>query len=675
MKNNTTMAIEHFNSYPHFIANQVLKCSDLNNSFGFLDEQARLSRLHMVGQGIISGLSPTFMDDGTLCIGEGLAINGGGWVVQVKKDTYYPYVAKVGYNNQPFESDNLEDLVTKGGSRVEYICFESEDDARELGLKPVPITTVKQNNYIIALAYGTRRELSNRCSHDSCDINVTSLLTEAWPVLVRAATNPLFKRLSAFNQRILPFSPIGLPTGSDIKEFNRVIKKAFEEQRKEWIGVIKTIFSQVFGQKYVHTQKGSKGFVSNASPWDTVFSESRQMFGRLNGCIVKVENLFASGKQDFVPDYFLSFLDDLRVALNEMIEAYNEYAAETVYLPDWVPGGQLTYLGLQTKPWDQAYKSLFQKADVLASESAALRLEQMIRRIHILSEHFIGTMPSQVARSMIVNLATRRPGERLSEKPIPFYYKNSRYPYFISAWNADKSSSYRSVADYGTLEQVNGRSENLFAPRYGLDLYLEGYQSKPCYQVRSYLTNTKALNWMKLKVEYVPLRTIRRLTPAQTETLLKYFASDDFKKKCLPAIYEKKNDKMSGLAAILEGVHISMNHSRKKASDFINALRTGESIDFYYAYSEGPKIMANLEELWEMTRIVKDKMGLTYKDKKNKYADPLYSAFLNLFNIIAARTSPSTPLYNTILNGPIRPGSTVFLITADDYVISYAVYY
>ena len=372
------MAIEHFNAYPHFVANQVLKCSDLNNSFGFLDEQARLSRLHMVGQGIISGLGPTFMDDGTLCIGKGLAINSGGWVVQVNEDTYYPYVAKVVYNDQPFESDNLENLVTKGGSRVEYICFQSEDDARELGLKPVPFSTVKKSNYLIALAYGTRRELSNRCSHDSCDINVTSLLTEAWPVLVRPDSAPLFKQLSACDQRIPPFMPVQLPTGSDIKEFNQAVKKAFNEQRNEWVDVMKTVFSKVFGQKYVHTRKGSQGFVSKASSWDHVFSESRQLFGRLNGCIVKIENLFASGKQDYVPDYFLSFMDDLRVALDEMIEAYNEFAAETVYLPDWIPEGRLTYLGQLTKPWDQAYKSLFRKADVLASESAALRETELL---------------------------------------------------------------------------------------------------------------------------------------------------------------------------------------------------------------------------------------------------------------------------------------------------------
>ena len=67
------MAIDHFNSYPHFYANQVLKCSDLNDSFGFLDEQARLSRLHLVGKGIISGLEVSFQNNSVLKVGKGVA--------------------------------------------------------------------------------------------------------------------------------------------------------------------------------------------------------------------------------------------------------------------------------------------------------------------------------------------------------------------------------------------------------------------------------------------------------------------------------------------------------------------------------------------------------------------------------------------------------------------------
>lgn len=676
MKNNTTMAIEHFNSYPHFVANQVLKCSDLNNSFGFLDEQARLSRIHMVGQGIVSGLDADNCKNTALRIGKGLALNSGGWVVQLNEDTDYHFVAKVPYLETPFETDNLEELVTKGGSRVEYICFKTEDDARELGLKPIAISTVLSGNYLVALAYGTRRELSNRCSHDSCDINVTSLLTEAWPVLVKPENAPLFKQLREFDLRLTDSTsiPVRIPSGSDIKSFNREVKKAFRERRRQCVSSMKSFFTNVFGQKYVKTQKGV-GFVSKPSPWDHVFPESRQVFGRFNGCIVKTENLFASEPEDFVPDfvpdYFLSYISDLNLALNELIEAYNEYAAETVYLPDWIPEGRLTYLGKLTNLGDKSYKSLFRKADVLASESAALRLERMIRRIHILSEHFIGNKPQKVLSSMRALVSGQKPGCRLSEKPIPFYYDNTDIQ-FLTAWYADKSSFWQKSFSYG-LGTKN--SQIVMSPHLGLDYYLEGYHYKKYQSVKTCLDNNSPLAWMKLAVKNIPLNTARRLTPEQANVLVNYFANDNFRKICLPAIREKGNAKMIWLAKQLENIHtVNYGHS-PYITDSIYALRDGEPYGFWMSFEFSKELKGQISELWGMTRIMKQALGLTYTDKKNRYADPLYSAFLNLFNILADSAATEVPLSLAFLNGPIRPGSTVCLFTKDENVISYAVVY
>ena len=666
------MAIQHFNSYPHFVANQVLKSSDLNNSFGFLDEQARLSRLHMVGQGILSGLDAANWKNTALLIRKGFAVNGGGWVVQLNEDTEYHFVAKVPYRDTPFETDNLEDLVAKGGGRVEYICFKTEDDARELGLAPVPMSTVLKGNYLVALAYGTRRELSNRCSHDSCDINVTSLLTEAWPVLVKPGSAPLFRILPACEQRIFPFKPIRLKSTSNIKLFNAALKSAFEEQRGEWVRVMKTVFSQVFGQKYVKTQKGV-GFVSKPSPWDHVLPESRQLFGRLNGCIVKTENLFASGKEDFVPDYCLSYLDDLRRALNELIETYNEYAAETVYLPDWIPEGRLIYLGWITKLWDKSYKSLFRKADVLASESAALRLERMIRRIHILSEHFIGTESPKQLSARLTSVAVLKPGVRFSDRPIPFYYAMSDDIEFLSVWNADKSSTYRNAPDYGCRELGGTRKNGLMAPGSGMEYYLEAYQFKPFATVKASLNNNSPLAWMNLTVKEIPLKTVRRLTPEQTNVLKKYFASTSFR-SFLPEVVKKGNTKMTWLANKLDAIlYILPNTSL--VTSFIDALRTGDDYNLHLSYDFSKELKNNVSELWEMTRFLKTSFGLKYPDKKNRFADPLYSAFLNLFNILADRAEMEILLNLACLNGPIRPGSTVCLLTKDGKVISYAVNY
>jgi hypothetical protein len=90
---------------------------------------------------------------------------------------------------------------------------------------------------------------------------------------------------------------------------------------------------------------------------------------------------------------------------------------------------------------------------------------------------------------------------------------------------------------------------------------------------------------------------------------------------------------------------------------------------------EAKKIKSAMEELWEMTRIFKEVAGIKYNDKRNKFADPIYSSFLNLFNIIRDSVTTEYDLSKAVFCGPIRPGSTVCLVSEDDKVIYYAVFY
>ena len=440
------MAIQHFNSYPHFFANQVLKSSDLNNSFGFLDEQARLSRLHLVGQGILSGLGMTLQQN-RLRIGKGIALDSGGWVAQLTEDAEYPFVAAVPYAETPFESDNLEDLVVNGGSRVKYICFKTEDDARELGLAPVRISTISARNLIVAVVYGTRRDLSNRCSHDSCDINVSSLLTETWPVLVNPGCGPLYQTLAPHAMQVWPFHPHYLLLWSrSLRDFNSNVNITFKTNKKELVRQLKSLLS-LFGQTYVAWKKKAKGFSTTATAWDRVFPDSRRLFGRLHGCILKIEKYSVSDKEDYVPDYYLSFFDDLLTAISEFVEAYNVFVKEIIRIPQWMPEGRLIYLGKASKGNREEYRSYFRKADNAAFESSALKLGRMLRRICILSEHFIGSPSTPKMAKMFINLSAVKPGARLSEKPIPFYYERTQTTEFLENWNAETGITYRNKAD------------------------------------------------------------------------------------------------------------------------------------------------------------------------------------------------------------------------------------
>lgn len=667
------MAIKHFKSYPHFVANQVLKSSDLNNSFGFLDEQARLSRLHLVGQGIISGLDVS-VGKGLLKVSKGVAVDNGGWVVQLPEDTEYRYVASIPYSEEPFDSDSLESLVANGGSRIEYICFKTKDDAMELGLSPVAISSVLTGNHLVALAYGTRRELSNRCSHESCDVNVTSLLVEAWPVIVKPKS-PLFMELKLVDKKVFPPLLPELRNISKIKFANNIIVDSFLARKTDVVQLMHYIFEILLCQNFVRQGSGKNTFSTRATPWDNVFSDSRRLFGRFYASILKIEGLYTSGtgsRPDFVPDYLLSFLGDMQQAIAEFVEAYNEYAAETIRIPDWIPGDRLSYLGKLPKA-DARYRSYFREADAVASNEASMKLERLLWRVCVLSQEFIGTTSARILAAKSLNISAVRPGARLSDRPIPFYYTAGEE--LRRSWNADKSSSYRNLCDYDARGVTASQKTSLLTCAGGMDFYLEAYQYKKVDAVVNFLSNNRSLSWMNLTVKNIPLRNIGRLTPAQFDFLNSYFAVDAFKTTYAPQIREKGSDKVKDLVGYLECIWAVVGNSTQRVKDEMQQLRKGNGFCSSFMYPEAKKIKSAMEELWEMTRIFKEVAGIKYNDKRNKFADPIYSSFLNLFNIIRDSVTTEYDLSKAVFCGPIRPGSTVCLVSEDDKVIYYAVFY
>ena len=668
------MAIQHFNSYPHFFANQVLKSSDLNNSFGFLDEQARLSRLHLVGQGILSGLEMTLQQD-RLRIGKGIALDSGGWVVQLTEDTDYRFVAVVPYSETPFESDNLEDLVVNGGSRVKYICFKTEDDARELGLTPVRISSIAARNFIVAVVYGTRRDLSNRCSHDSCDINVTSLLTETWPVLVNPGLGPLYRTLSPYQTKVWRLFPNYLLLWTrNIKDFNSHVTDTFLSHKKELVSQLKSILT-LFGQTYVAWKKKGKGFTTKATAWDKVFPDSRRLFGRLHGCILKIEKYNVSNKEDHARDYYLSFFNDLFVAISEFIEAYNVFVAENTRIPQWVPEGRLIYLGKASQTGNEAYRSYFRKADVSDSEAGASNLGRMLRRICLLSEHFIGSPDAPQMAKMVMNLAAVKPGARLSDKPIPFYYKESLTPEFLANWNAETGITYRNQADYEHPNTKAMIADSFLLPYCGNHVYLEAYHYKSVDAVKNVLAPKIGFRWMNLTVKTVELCPFKPLSPTQKSFLDTFFANDAFIKTYYPQLAQQVTGNAKFLADILRQ-HWNTRKNAKTVATDIQAYKDGVGVCWYFPTDSVKKIQDALDGLWGMCQAFQKIIGWDwYGLKKNKFSDPIYSAFFALFHCYIDACPLGADLKNAILCGPIYPNSTVYLLTENKKVISYAVSY
>jgi hypothetical protein len=75
--------------YPKFVADQVLTSDNLNDLFGYLDEQGRMTRTNLIGMGIVCGLKIiTAADGSSITITKGVGVTSAGYLVSVPEITY-----------------------------------------------------------------------------------------------------------------------------------------------------------------------------------------------------------------------------------------------------------------------------------------------------------------------------------------------------------------------------------------------------------------------------------------------------------------------------------------------------------------------------------------------------------------------------------------------------------
>jgi hypothetical protein len=81
--------------YPHFVPNQVLTNTQLNQLRTYLDQQERLTRIRLVGKGIVCGLTWSIGNDNAITIHEGYGVTSDGYLIELEETTYtgaHPYV-------------------------------------------------------------------------------------------------------------------------------------------------------------------------------------------------------------------------------------------------------------------------------------------------------------------------------------------------------------------------------------------------------------------------------------------------------------------------------------------------------------------------------------------------------------------------------------------------------
>jgi hypothetical protein len=86
-----SQTIQH-DRYPKFVADQVLTEKSLNQMFGYLEEQERLTRATLIGIGVMCGMNVKVNAEGNaITITHGVGVTSKGYLVPFPETTYALY--------------------------------------------------------------------------------------------------------------------------------------------------------------------------------------------------------------------------------------------------------------------------------------------------------------------------------------------------------------------------------------------------------------------------------------------------------------------------------------------------------------------------------------------------------------------------------------------------------
>lgn len=164
--------------YPRFVADQILTADNLQDLFNYLDEQERLTRVNLIGIGIVCGLELTIDPNGSwIKISKGVGVTSMGYHVALPDTTYTFY-------NDEFsaEKEKYYDRFVDGAQKQKFPLWELEEagspDAK------VPLSKAFLADKIVLIFVELLEIDHKNCDPDSCDDTGVTITVNLRPLLV-----------------------------------------------------------------------------------------------------------------------------------------------------------------------------------------------------------------------------------------------------------------------------------------------------------------------------------------------------------------------------------------------------------------------------------------------------------------------------------------------------------
>lgn len=427
-------------SYPVFEADQVLSNAHLNNLLNYLEQQERLSRIKLLGRGIVCGLEVNSSDQG-ISISKGIALTSQGYLLQLC-DTLYthfiPYVSPELPNDLYFlkqcgEIQNKDIPYYSKGNILELVPETDKEVESKTSLNTISL----QDYAIVLFLEAEQIELKN-CDNQDCNDKGSRINFIIKPLLVRRSDLNTTPRISFHSILLKRFNvPVAeMATTTDILQ-----------------GFLDITDDNTLGNL-------SKNLTNSWDRFAVPLGLPKQNPLKGLNLINQRKKLDTNPSQRIYIQYFYDFVDDLLKAYIEfrskVREVFGDCCPDEMDFPLHINLGlanQNTILGRRN-----TFRQYFELSPIIngqdkKSEEAALLLERLVAMVEGFS---IDELNPQ---DPIVITPTNLGHEYLSYRAIPYYYDWNRLNplwYFNRSYSGNEAYNlgYRAAAQTNAPEPV-----------------------------------------------------------------------------------------------------------------------------------------------------------------------------------------------------------------------------
>lgn len=380
-------------SYPKYSSGQILKSEDLNDSFNFLEKHIRTTRKLMTGYGIFDGLTYEMAND-KLTIEKGQALTRDGYVINIDcKQTYDCVVKKENYEDQ---SDHL--------SAIDYFFYnKTEDDI----LTNESISKIQNiSEYVLGIIIEIKSDKKSYCDHVSCNISPERIEWRPRPVLIKKS------KVKIFTIKSQPLDYVETRRLIGVLEFRNLI---------------------TLRHRMLNNYKENRNIIANALESvqknipNTFYTDilDKELSTQLQNAISLIRDMAKDSTE--IPGYYLLFLNDLRLAINEFVSFYNHFIRNHHLFTRYEPTDKLIILG-QLPPItsfvEDEYRTFLKQMPVdSAIKHDTETLHLALKRIAVLISSF-KQRKYHTNRETIKIIPSKYYTSQLGEMSIPFYYNH-----------------------------------------------------------------------------------------------------------------------------------------------------------------------------------------------------------------------------------------------------------